>query len=158
LGMAHCSIGEADNAHILWWTVAYPCDGGGKLPDFRLQGPRRRPFHVKDRNKYRVDALSDSRRSRSLLGWRPACYNICCYSVSMVIELKLRKIGNSAGLVLPKEALVHLNTGEGDALYLTDTTDGGFRLTASNPGFARKMKVAEGISRRYRHALRELAK
>ena len=76
----------------------------------------------------------------------------------MVIELKLRKIGNSAGLVLPKEALVHLNTGEGDALYLTDTTDGGFRLTASNPGFARKMKVAEGISRRYRHALRELAK
>ncbi len=76
----------------------------------------------------------------------------------MVLELKLRKIGNSVGLVLPKEALARLNADAGDALYLTETTDGGFRLTATNPEFALKMKVAEGISRRYRHALKELAK
>jgi len=76
----------------------------------------------------------------------------------MVLELKLRKVGNSIGLVLPKEALARLNAGEGDVVFLTDTTDSGFRLTASNPEFARKMKVAENLSRRYRNALKELAK
>lgn len=76
----------------------------------------------------------------------------------MVLELKLRKVGNSIGVVLPKEALARLNADNGDALYLTDTTDGGFRVTAANPEFARKLKVAERLSRRYRHALKELAK
>ncbi|HVU26853.1 MAG TPA: AbrB/MazE/SpoVT family DNA-binding domain-containing protein [Verrucomicrobiae bacterium] len=76
----------------------------------------------------------------------------------MVLELKLRKVGNSVGVVLPKEALARLNADDGDAVYLTDTTDGGFRITSSNPEFARKLKVAENLSRRYRHALKELAK
>jgi putative addiction module antidote len=76
----------------------------------------------------------------------------------MVLELKLRKVGNSVGVVLPKEALARLNADDGDAVYLTDTTDGGFRITASNPEFARKLKVSERLSRRYRHALKELAK
>jgi putative addiction module antidote len=76
----------------------------------------------------------------------------------MVVELKLRKVGNSVGLVLPREALARLNVEEGDAVYLTETSDGGFRVTANNPGFAEKMKVAERLSRRYRHALKELAK
>lgn len=76
----------------------------------------------------------------------------------MVLELKLRKVGNSVGVVLPKEALARLNAESGDALYLTDTPDGGFRVTAVNPEFARKLKVAERLSRRYRHALKELAK
>jgi putative addiction module antidote len=77
---------------------------------------------------------------------------------SMIVELKLRKVGNSVGVVLPKEALARLNVEEGDAVYLTETTDGGFRVTANNPGFADKMKVAERLSRKYRHALKELAK
>jgi putative addiction module antidote len=76
----------------------------------------------------------------------------------MVLELKLRKVGNSVGMVLPKEALARLNADDGDAVYLTDATDGGFRITASNPEFARKMKLAGRMSRRYRHALKELAK
>ena len=76
----------------------------------------------------------------------------------MLLELKLRKIGNSLGIVLPKEALARLNAGDGDALYLTETTDGSFRVSANNPDFARKMKVAQSISRRYRNALSELAK
>ena len=76
----------------------------------------------------------------------------------MVVELKLRKIGNSLGVVMPKEALARLNAAEGDVLVLTETTDGGFRLTATDPGFAEKMSVAEKIGRRYRNALRELAK
>ena len=62
----------------------------------------------------------------------------------MALELKLRKIGNSVGVVLPKEAL-------------TETPDG-FRVTSKNPNFAEKMKVAEALSRRYRNALDELAK
>ena len=76
----------------------------------------------------------------------------------MVLELKLRKVGNSVGVVLPKEALARLNADDGDAVYLTDTTDGGFRITAANPEFAHKLKVAEGLSRRYRNALKELAR
>jgi putative addiction module antidote len=76
----------------------------------------------------------------------------------MVLELKLRKIGNSVGLVLPKEALARLNAVDGDPVFLTEATDGGFRLTANNPEFARKLKAAANLSRRYRHALKELAK
>ncbi|MGO8675316.1 MAG: AbrB/MazE/SpoVT family DNA-binding domain-containing protein [Limisphaerales bacterium] len=75
----------------------------------------------------------------------------------MVLEPKLRKVGNSTGLVLPKQALARLNADEGDAVYLTETTDGGFRLTAGNPEFAGKMRVAERLGRKYRHALKELA-
>jgi putative addiction module antidote len=76
----------------------------------------------------------------------------------MVLELKLRKVGNSVGVILPKEALARLNANDGDAVYLTESTDGGFRITANNPEFARTMKVVEDLSRRYRHALKELAK
>jgi putative addiction module antidote len=87
-----------------------------------------------------------------------ARYNKCDYIKRMVVELRLRKVGNSIGVVLPKEALARLNAEEGDAVYLTETTDGGFRLTANNPGFADKIKVAERLSRRYRNALKALAK
>lgn len=76
----------------------------------------------------------------------------------MVIELKLRKVGNSVGVIFPKEALARMHSNEGDTLVLTETTDGGFRVTPHSPDFAQKMKVFEGVSRRYRNALRELAK
>lgn len=76
----------------------------------------------------------------------------------MVLELKLCKVGNSVGVVLPKAALARLKADNGDAVYLTDATDGGWHLTATNPESARKLKVAGGLSRRYRNALKELAK
>jgi putative addiction module antidote len=76
----------------------------------------------------------------------------------MVLELKLRKVGNSVGIVLPKEALAKLNAAEGDVLTLTDNADGSLRIKASDPEFARQMSVAEDIIKRYRNALRELAK
>lgn len=76
----------------------------------------------------------------------------------MVLELKLRKVGNSVGVVLPKEALARLNSGEGDTLVLTETPDGGFRLTPGPAEFGRQMKTAESIIQRYRNTLRELAK
>jgi putative addiction module antidote len=76
----------------------------------------------------------------------------------MTLELKLRKIGNSVGVVLPKEALAHLKAEEGDILSVTEATDGSLRLSAVNPEVARQMEVAQDIMRRYRHTLRELAK
>ncbi len=75
----------------------------------------------------------------------------------MVRELKLRKIGNSVGIILPKEVLAHLNVAEGDSVTMTEAQDG-VRLTASNPEFAKSMAVFESLNRRYRNTLRELAK
>ena len=77
---------------------------------------------------------------------------------SMVLELKLRKIGNSVGIVLPKEALARLNSGEGGTLVLTDASDGSFRLASNQADLGQQMKAAEDVIRRYRNTLRELAK
>ena len=76
----------------------------------------------------------------------------------MVLELKLRKVGNSVGIVFPKEALAKLNATEGDTVTLTDDADGSLRIKASDPEFARQMSLAEDIIKRYRNALHELAK
>ncbi len=75
----------------------------------------------------------------------------------MALQIKARKIGNSVGAVLLKEALVHLNANEGDSLLLTETADG-FHVTSSDPEFMKTMSVFEDLSRRYRNTLRELAK
>ncbi len=75
----------------------------------------------------------------------------------MTVELKVRKIGNSLGIVLPREVLMHLNVGEGDTLTISEAQDG-VRLTSSDPNFAKSMAVFESLNRRYRNALRELAK
>jgi putative addiction module antidote len=75
----------------------------------------------------------------------------------MTIQLKVRRVGNSLGVVLPKEALSRLNVEDGDQLYITEAPDG-FRITAADPEFAKQMKVAEKGMKRYRNALRELAK
>ena len=76
----------------------------------------------------------------------------------MVLELKLRKIGNSVGVVLPKEALAYLRVQEGETVSVTDAPDGSLRMSPTNPEVARQLNVAQGIIRRYRHTLRELAK
>ncbi|MEM9086402.1 MAG: AbrB/MazE/SpoVT family DNA-binding domain-containing protein [Pseudomonadota bacterium] len=71
--------------------------------------------------------------------------------------LKITKIGNSAGIILPKEVLARLRVGPGDELYVSEAPDG-IRLTATDPSFAEKMEVAERIMRQDRDILRELAK
>ncbi|MEO0418652.1 MAG: AbrB/MazE/SpoVT family DNA-binding domain-containing protein [Pseudomonadota bacterium] len=71
--------------------------------------------------------------------------------------LKVTKIGNSAGIVLPKEVLTRLRVGVGDELFVSEAPDG-IRLTATDPTFAEKMEVAERIMREDRDILRELAK
>jgi putative addiction module antidote len=71
--------------------------------------------------------------------------------------LKLRKIGNSVGLVLPKEALARLRVEAGDTIHMTEAP-GGVRLTPYDPVFERQMAVARKIMKRNRNVLRELAK
>ncbi len=76
----------------------------------------------------------------------------------MAIETKVRKIGNSYGIVLPKEALQALKVEEGATLYLTEAPNGSLNLNPAQPGFDQIMKVAEEGMARYRNTLRELAK
>ena len=75
-----------------------------------------------------------------------------------MLALKLRKIGNSLGVVIPKEALAALKAAEGDVIYLTDSPDGGFRITPLDEEFGDQFKQAERIMREDRDVLRELAK
>jgi putative addiction module antidote len=75
----------------------------------------------------------------------------------MNMALKITKIGNSAGVILPKELLAQLRVGPGDTLYVTEAPDG-VRLTAANPDFEAKMALAEQIMREDRDILRVLAK
>ncbi|HZF46663.1 MAG TPA: AbrB/MazE/SpoVT family DNA-binding domain-containing protein [Sphingomonadaceae bacterium] len=75
----------------------------------------------------------------------------------MNTSLKIKKIGNSAGIILPKEVLARLRAAVGDTLYFTESPDG-VRLTASNPDFEAKMAAAEEIMREDRDILRVLAK
>jgi len=74
------------------------------------------------------------------------------------VKLKVQKIGNSLGVVLPKEVVSRLKADEGDRLFLIEAPEGTHQLTAYDPGFEKKMEKAEDIVRRYRNALRVLAK
>ena len=73
------------------------------------------------------------------------------------MELKISKIGNSVGLILPKEILANLNLEKGDSLWLTPT-EGGYNLTPYNTEFAETMEKARLIMKKRRNVLRELAK
>jgi putative addiction module antidote len=75
-----------------------------------------------------------------------------------MLELKVRKFGNSLGVVLPKEALQRLRAGEGERLFLVETAEGAYELTPYDPGFAEKMSKVEDIANRYRNTLRALSK
>lgn len=75
-----------------------------------------------------------------------------------MVELKVRKFGNSLGVVLPKEVISRLNTQEGAPLYLTEEPAGGYRLVPYDPGFRDKMARAEDIMHRYRDTLHVLAR
>lgn len=74
-----------------------------------------------------------------------------------MFTLKLTQIGNSVGVVLPKEALAQLKLAKGDSVFLTETP-GGFRLTTYDPAFEKQMTAARAIMKRRRNVLRELAK
>ena len=64
-----------------------------------------------------------------------------------MVELKVRKFGNSLGVVLPKEVISRLQTADGEALFLIEAPDGGYQLTPYDPSFEKKMAKAEDIIR-----------
>lgn len=74
-----------------------------------------------------------------------------------MMQVKVTSIGNSVGIVLPKEALVRLKVEKGDTLYLVETAEG-FTLTPYQQDFEVQMQAAEKVMKKYRNALRELAK
>jgi putative addiction module antidote len=71
--------------------------------------------------------------------------------------LKLTEVGNSMGIVLPKELLEKLRVQKGDTLYVLETPNG-IELTPNGPDFVRQMDVAERVMREDRDTLRELSK
>lgn len=75
----------------------------------------------------------------------------------MTMQTKVRKIGNSLGIVLPKEAVQALNVEEGATLYITESSASSLRLTAEQENFEEMMDVARHGMRKYRNALRKLA-
>jgi putative addiction module antidote len=79
------------------------------------------------------------------------------YGETSMTTLKLKAVGTSTGVIIPKEMLARMNVGKGDVLYLVETPDGGYRLTPYDPGFAKKMEKADDIMRRYRNTLHLLA-
>lgn len=72
------------------------------------------------------------------------------------MKLKITTIGNSAGVILPKELLARLRLEKGDELYALETPDG-VKLTPHDPEFAAQMEVAEQVMREHRDLLRKLA-
>jgi putative addiction module antidote len=76
----------------------------------------------------------------------------------MTMKTKVRKIGNSLGIVLPKEALQAMKVKEGATLYLTEAPECSLRITPEKGSFEEKAQIAEDLMQRYRNALRELAK
>ncbi len=70
--------------------------------------------------------------------------------------LRLTTIGNSTGVVLPKELLAKLRVAKGDVLYAVETPNG-VELTPYNPEFAYQMDAAEEIMRENRDVLKKLA-
>ena len=71
--------------------------------------------------------------------------------------LKIRRVGNSAAITLPREALAMLRVREGDALMLTESEEG-FTLTPYDETFVDALEAFEETRRNYRNALRELGK
>ena len=73
-----------------------------------------------------------------------------------MMKLKITTIGNSAGVILPRELLARLRVSKGDALYVTELPDG-VKLTPFDPKLAGQMEIAEGVMRKRRTLLRKLA-
>ena len=73
------------------------------------------------------------------------------------MKLEIKKIGNSTGLILPKELLAKLNLAQGQWLYVTELPDGGVRLTPHDPEFGKAMEVMDELMAEYRDTLKALA-
>lgn len=71
--------------------------------------------------------------------------------------LKITQIGNSLGLILPREIIERLRLAKGESVSVVETPLG-IEITPFDPDFDQKLEAARKVSKRYRNALRELAK
>jgi putative addiction module antidote len=74
------------------------------------------------------------------------------------MKIEIKRIGNSTGVILPKELLARLQLKQGDFLFVTELPEGGLKLVPRDPTFERGIEIARKAMRTYRNALRELAK
>jgi putative addiction module antidote len=74
------------------------------------------------------------------------------------MKLEIKKIGNSTGVILPKELLAELKLKQGQWVHVTPLPDGGVRLTPYDPEFETAMSVLDDIMDEYRDTLKALAK
>ena len=72
--------------------------------------------------------------------------------------LKITQIGNSVGVILPKEVLARLKVGKGDSVFLTEAANGGVNLTPYDPSLEEQIKLGREFMREYRDTFRQLAK
>jgi putative addiction module antidote len=74
-----------------------------------------------------------------------------------MLKLKITTIGSSSGVIMPKEVLARLKLKKGDYIGLSETKSG-YELSPYDPDFEKAMDASRDVMRRYRNALRELAK
>nr|VFJ43597.1 MAG: putative addiction module antidote [Candidatus Kentron sp. DK]VFJ47763.1 MAG: putative addiction module antidote [Candidatus Kentron sp. DK] len=74
-----------------------------------------------------------------------------------MLKVKVTAVGNSMGILLPKEVLGRLKAGKGDTLYLLENPEG-FTLTPYREDFESQMQAAEKVLKKYRNAFHALAK
>ena len=74
------------------------------------------------------------------------------------VSLQIRKIGNSIGLILPKDFAARHDFKDGDKLHVVEQPGGGVTLSPYDPAFAKAMQIARKGMKAYRNALAELAK
>jgi putative addiction module antidote len=74
------------------------------------------------------------------------------------MKIEIRKIGNSDGLILPRELMQRLDLKRGQQLHVTELAGGGFQALPYDPDFEKTMEIAEEIMDEYRDTLAALAK
>jgi putative addiction module antidote len=72
--------------------------------------------------------------------------------------LKLTQIGNSVGVILPKEVLARLKLAKGDTVFLTEAANGGVTLTPYDPALDEQLALGREFMREYRDTFHQLAK
>lgn len=75
-----------------------------------------------------------------------------------MLTLKVTEVGSATAIMLDEDALTQLGVRAGDLLCLTQTSDGGYRITPYSPEFARQMELVEQVMRKNHDVLRALAK
>jgi putative addiction module antidote len=74
------------------------------------------------------------------------------------MKLEIKKIGNSTGLILPKELLARLRLAQGDWVYVTETADRGLKIAPYDPAHDEAMQIAREVMKEYQDTFKALAK